>query len=88
MDQSEVPEVSDSSTRSSAVSPRIVVLFVVIAVFAGLVAAKVMAPTLKSGVGPEATAASLTSVRNDASADYVAAAKTGKPIYVLFHSLS
>ncbi|MBK5210972.1 MAG: hypothetical protein JJE36_01395 [Coriobacteriia bacterium] len=31
---------------------------------------------------------SLTSVRNDAVSDYTAALKTGKPVYVLFHSLT
>jgi len=45
-----------------------------------------------AGTAPTATAApaagSLTSVRNDAVADYEAALKTGKPIYLLFHSLT
>ncbi len=43
-----------------------------------------------SGTRPAAApaGATITSVHNDAVADYEAALKTGKPVYVLFHSLS
>jgi len=84
-DSEEVPETGDSSPRSKSVSPRIIVLLVVLAVLGGVVAAKMMAPITK----PTTVSAnkSLTSVRNDAVADYNAA-KTGKPVYVLFHSLT
>lgn len=34
------------------------------------------------------SASSITSVHNDATADYVTALKSGRPIYVLFHSLT
>jgi thioredoxin-like negative regulator of GroEL len=36
----------------------------------------------------EASASSRTTAHNDAVADYAAATKTGKPIYLLFHSLT
>lgn len=41
-----------------------------------------------SGAGAQADAGSLTTTHNDAVADYQAALKTGKPIYLLFHSLT
>ena len=63
-------------------------MLVVIAVFAGVIAAKYLSSVQTGGAGGSASQASLTSVRNDAAADYEAAVKTGKPIYVLFHSLS
>jgi hypothetical protein len=70
-----------------AVSTRVAVALVVVAIFAGIFAAKSMAPS-PGGSGTLAAEESATSVRNDASADYVAALATGKPVYVLFHSLS
>lgn len=36
----------------------------------------------------QAPAASPTATRNDATADYEAALRSGKPVYVLFHSLT
>jgi len=38
--------------------------------------------------GDKIASGSLTSTHNDATADYAAALKAGKPIYVLFHSLT
>ena len=84
--QEEAPETGDSTPRSAGVSPKVIVLLVVLAVFGGMVAAKMMAPSPKAGVGAQQPGGVLTSVRNDAAADYDAAAKKGKPIYVLFHS--
>ncbi len=75
-------------TGKSGVSTKMVIAFVVIAVFAGVMAAKYLSPSRTGGGGGQASQASVTSVRNDAAADYEAAVKTGKPIYVLFHSLS
>lgn len=75
-------------TSRSRLSTRTVVVLAIIALFAGVLAAKFLAPAQPTGQATGATAASLTSVRNDATADYEAAAKTGKPIYVLFHSLT
>lgn len=85
-DEIEAPEGSDSvAPRRRTLTPKVVILLVVVALFGGLAAAKLLPATSKS----DATGgASLTSVHNDAVADYEAALKTGKPIYVLFHSLS
>ncbi len=90
----DVGEATDthSSRRSSWMT---VSLLIAVAVFAGVLLATAQAdrkmssaqidtPTTSSGQ----TAGSITSVRNDALADYEAAVKTGKPIYVLFHSLT
>lgn len=70
----------------------VVIVLIVVALFIGLAFGKLMtgngstasAPT--SGIEPAGT--TITSARNDAVADYEAALKTGKPIYLLFHSLS
>lgn len=71
---------------------RKVVALAIVALFIGLVLGKVF-----SGRGPMASApaptgeragATITSVHNDAVADYEAAIKTGKPVYVLFHSMT
>jgi nucleoside permease NupC len=75
-------------TTKSGVSTKIVIAFVVMAVFAGVIAAKYLSPSRTGGGEGQASQTSVTSVRNDAAADYEAAVKTGKPIYVLFHSLS
>ena len=83
----EVGASEEAAPRPSGLSRRIVVALVVFAVFAGIVAAKSIAPRdAADNSGP--ASGSLTSVRNNAVADYEAAIKTGKPIYVLFHSLS
>jgi hypothetical protein len=88
----------DENPRSSGprrMSWAVVALLVVVAVLAGVLLAVaraerttngtgVAAPTAPSGSG----SASVTSARNDALADYEVARKTGKPIYVLFHSLT
>jgi len=84
---SEQPEAAAPATRVRT-STRIAVILAVAAVFAGVVLAKYWAPEQGGVVGSQSSAASLTSVRNDASADYAAALESGKPIYVLFHSLS
>jgi Na+-translocating ferredoxin:NAD+ oxidoreductase RnfD subunit len=70
------------------VSTRMLVVLVIIAVFAGILAAKYFVPSQRGGENAGAATASVTSVRNDASADYEAAVKTGRPVYVLFHSLT
>ena len=73
----------------------IVVLLVVIAVFAGVLLATARADRGRSVAQLDtsttltgSTSSSITSVHNDAEADYQAALKTGRPIYVLFHSLT
>ena len=74
----------DSRPRRSA---RLVILLAVIAVFAAIVLVKVLGAPAAAPSAPGDTA-SLTSVHNDAVVDYEAALAAGKPIYVLFHSLS
>lgn len=74
----------ESRPRSSA---RIAILLAVIAVLAAIVFVKVLSSPGTTPNTPDA-AASLTSVHNDAVADYEAALGAGKPIYVLFHSLT
>ena len=75
---------TDPQPKSSA---RLAILLAVTAVFAAIVLLKVLAPSAVAPSAPGA-AASLTSVHNDAVADYEAALAAGKPIYVLFHSRS
>lgn len=77
---------SDSASRPSS-SARLVILLAVIVVFAAIVLIKVLSAPGTTPNTPDA-AASLTSVHNDAVADYEAAIEAGKPIYVLFHSLT
>jgi hypothetical protein len=90
----DVDETTDTgnSRRSSWTT---VILLVVVAVLAGVLLALAQADRKGNGASvatsktsAESTSASVTSVRNDALADYEAALKTGKPIYVLFHSLT
>ncbi|MDZ4168633.1 MAG: hypothetical protein U1E26_03110 [Coriobacteriia bacterium] len=78
----------EQPTTKPAASTRLVVVFAVIAVFAGVIVAKYLPPSWAGGNDSPAAQASLTSVRNDATADYEAAVKSGKPIYVMFHSMS
>ena len=86
----EVSETADATpVRAKSISLKVVVLLVVIAAFAGVLTAKMLTSRDAAGAGGQALAgSSLTSVHNDAMADYEAALKTGKPVYVLFHSLS
>jgi thioredoxin-like negative regulator of GroEL len=80
---------------------RIAVMLIVVAVLGGVIAAKVTsqpaasAPTASTPVSgaagtvsAKATGTTITSVHNDASADFKAAILSGKPVYVLFHSLT
>jgi len=86
IDHDEAVEVIEPEPpRGSAVTPKLVIVLVVLALFAGIPAARLLAPrpATQAATGP-----SLTAVHNDAMADYAAARKAGKPIYVLFHSLS
>ena len=79
----EGPEENAESpaARPKAFPTKLAVALVVVAVFGGLLAAEAMQPR------PD-TSGSITATRNDAMADYEAAIKTGKPVYVLFHSLT
>ncbi len=97
----EQDEVSHQAAGGPAKIPSLglVIILVVVALFAGVLVAKVIVrtPAARSvtGAGSSSIPAQtkkdanpLTSAHNDAVADYDAAAKSGKPIYVLFHSLS
>ena len=82
--------------RSANRIPPIVIVLAVVLLFAGILLAKAMtdngAAEDSSTGSPTKTASSaagsITSVRNDATADYEAALRGGKPIFVLFHSLT
>jgi hypothetical protein len=77
-DEAEAPEPADQTApRPRRPLLTVTVVFVLFAVFAGVLIAKVLVPR-----------PSLTSTRNEATVDYEVALKTGKPTYVLFHSLT
>lgn len=65
---------------------RLAIALGVLGLFAVLLAVKA-APPRAASPNPQG-GTSLTSVHNDAVADHDAALRAGKPIYVLFHSLS
>lgn len=80
---------------------RIAVMLIVVAVLAGVIAAKVTSQPATTASTPsapvagaagatsvKATGTTITSVHNDASADFKTAITSGKPVYLLFHSLS
>jgi hypothetical protein len=76
----------------------VVVSLLVVALFASILMAKAWmdrstatmpaGSIAQGGRRPAGSGASVTSTRGDALADYEAARKTGRPIYILFHSLS
>lgn len=90
--------VTESSDAPSAgrISPGLVIVLIVAALFVGVLFAKgastSQGTTSAGGAVQPATAPvagdSPTSNHNDATADYEAALALGKPIYVLFHSLT
>lgn len=63
-----------------------VVVFFLILLIVKLSGVSIAPPA--DGVQQSSVAASLTTTHNDAVADYEAALKAGKPVYVLFHSLT
>lgn len=87
--------MASEQSQAKPITPKLVIVLVIVAVFVGLIAAKAMTgggeadgvaqPGQEPGGG---SATSITSIRNDAVADYEAALQTGKPVYVLFHSLT
>jgi thioredoxin-like negative regulator of GroEL len=68
------------------------IALLVVAVFIGFVAIKLVSDGVGTAPSPASEGApagtTITSVRNDAAVDYDAAVASGKPIYVLFHSLT
>jgi thioredoxin-like negative regulator of GroEL len=89
---------SDESGKQKRISPSIVIMLLVVAVLAGVLFAKAQRGATSTpsatvvgaatGTAAKPAAATTTSAHNDAVADYAAALKTGKPVYVLFHSLT
>lgn len=81
-------------TRKPGPSRQVVILLVVLALFGGVFLAKAMtASNQADGTGQSNTVSgagggTITSTHNDAVAAYDAALKTGRPVYVLFHSLT
>lgn len=74
---------------------RIAIMLLVVAVLAAVLAAKVTGPKVSNtgaaaagGASANGAAVSITSAHNDASAEFKQAMRSGKPVYVLFHSLS
>ena len=65
----------------------VVIALLVVAILAGVFVAKIVAPSDSDG-GNSASTPSLTATHNDAVVDYQAALKSGRPVYVLFHSLN
>ena len=85
-------------TKPKGISPSLIIVFVIVALFGGVLLAKTANRASPPPVATAADAATetvthptgttMTSTHNDAVADYAAALKTGKPIYLLFHSLT
>jgi thiol-disulfide isomerase/thioredoxin len=90
-------EQESTPTKGGRTKSAILIAGVVVALLALIIVKTTAQPgspsateagTATAAAGAQADADSLTSVRNDAVADYGAALKTGKPIYLLFHSLT
>jgi len=89
---------AEEASKPKGISPSIVIILLVVAVFAGIGFAKwggvstaAPDPTANNAATSspaQPAAATITSVHNDAVTDYEAALKTGRPVYVLFHSLT
>lgn len=81
-----------AATTKGDPNSKTVIVLVVVALFLGLILGKAMTGGRSSASAPDPgvakTGTTITSVRNDAAADYDAALKSGKPVYVLFHSLT
>jgi len=80
------PPAAEAPATSSS-SKWVVIALLAVAILAGVFVAKIVAPSDSDG-GNSASTPSLTATHNDAVADYQAALKSGRPVYVLFHSLN
>lgn len=87
--------MTQEKTNPKTITPKLTIVLVIAALFLGVIVAKAAtggtpaAAPGQTGQAPAGTSAgTITSTRNDAVADYEAALTTGKPIYVLFHSLT
>lgn len=68
---------------------QLLIVLAVVALIATVLVAKTLGASTETVPRQQATAtASLTSTENDAVAEYDAAVAAGKPIYILFHSLT
>lgn len=85
-DEGNVQSEGRRSSRSGVQA--LVVVAVVLAVFAGLLIGKGIFASPETRQPTSNGVVSITAQRNDASGDYATALRTGRPIYVLFHSLS
>ncbi|MEL7667015.1 MAG: thioredoxin domain-containing protein [Actinomycetota bacterium] len=86
---SEAAKAAEASKAPARSKNGIVLL--VVAIFLGFIVMKLVLDSAAPAASPAtgaATGTSITSIRNDAVADYDAAVASGKPIYVLFHSLT
>ena len=79
---------SDAPRKRMVASPALIIVLIVVALFAILLAKVFQNPTTPATTTSSTSGRSLTSTRNDAVADYEAALKSGKPVYILFHSLT
>ena len=87
----EDPEGTSASEADRAGRRRNAIVLAVVVAFLVLVVAKLVTDNAAPANAPDAggsAGSSITSTHNDAVADYEAALATGKPVYVLFHSLS
>jgi thioredoxin-like negative regulator of GroEL len=93
MAQDPGPGQSGTDRKTNVVSRKLIVVFVVLAAFAGVFVAKAMTgPADQAGTAQSSSATAEAgdntgaSAQDDALATYEAALKTGKPIYLMFHS--
>jgi len=93
----EVDKEDTGSVTLKSGSTALGIVIVVVALFAGVIAAKTLGPAAAPGTAQSEVAApgaqppagvAITSAQNDAFADYDAALQTGRPVFVLFHSLT
>ena len=92
IDDEGAPEEIAPEKTATTYTRAVIIIAVVAAAFGGILFAKSLGDRVPATGETDSTSqvggASITSVHNDALRDYQAALKTGKPIYVLFHSLS
>jgi len=82
------PAETEQSSLPRASNKAVVVALVAVALVAGAFAARLIVPDRRADEAKPTSPASLTTRHNDALVDYSAATDTGRPIYVLFHSLT
>lgn len=84
-----IEDEQQTSEPYAGVQKRLVIVLVVVAIIAVTLIAKTLTASTDTAPSESAMAtASLTSTQNDAVADYDTALAAGKPVYILFHSLT